>query len=293
MGKYSIKEVEVLSGVKAHTLRIWEQRYDLVIPKRTETNIRYYTDDQLRQILNISLLNQSGVKISHIAKLSVDDINKKIEKLENTESPHDLFINSLINSMIELDSVKFSESVDKAINNFPFEIFCTDIVFTFLKRIGILWISGSITPAQEHFASNILKRKIICAIENLKVEPSPNPKKFVLFLPEGEFHELSLTMSEYIILNSGHKTYYFGASLPIVDLEQVVQAVNADYLFCVMLVYKDLSEIQSDINTLSKIAGKRKILIAGLYHVLSSLNIPKNCTLLQDVPALVDFCKKA
>jgi DNA-binding transcriptional MerR regulator len=290
MGKYSIKEVEALSGVKAHTLRIWEQRHELVIPKRTDTNIRYYTDEQLRQILNISLLNQSGIKISHIAKFTDSEIIDKINELESTESPHDLYINPLINSMIDLDEVRFSESVNKAIANFPFNEFCADIVFAFLKRIGILWISGSITPAQEHFASNILKRKVICATENLDVPIKPNAKKFVLFLPEGDYHELSLLMSEYIIKSSGHQSYYFGTSLPLVDLEGILKSINADYLFCVMLVCKELSVVQEELDTISNIAGKRKVLIAGLQNISKSVSIPKNCLLMSDIRSLVDFC---
>lgn len=289
MGKYSIKEIEVLSGVKAHTLRIWEQRYNLVVPERTDTNIRYYTDCQLRQILNIALLNQHGIKISNIVKLSEEDIHRKVKELQDEETPHDFYINALINAMIQLDEAEFSKTIDLALNKYSFADFSSDIVFTFLKRIGILWVSGSISPAQEHFASNILKRKVIVAIDNLKVEKKQNFKKFLLFLPEGEFHELSLLLSEYLLVNEGHKSYYFGASLPVTDLKDVLKTIDVDYLFCVMLVNKSMDEIQEDINTISKLADKRKVLIAGSQLVFNSLKFPKNCITIIDIHQFQTF----
>lgn len=289
MGKYSIKEIEVLSGVKAHTLRIWEQRYNLVVPERTDTNIRYYTDCQLRQILNIALLNQHGIKISNIVKLSEEDINKKVKELQDEETPHDFYINALINAMIQLDEAEFSKTIDLALSKYSFADFSSDIVFVFLKRIGILWVSGSISPAQEHFASNILKRKVIVAIDSIKPEKKENFKKFLLFLPEGEFHELSLLLSEYLLVNEGHKSYYFGASLPVADLKDVLKTIDADYLFCVMLVNKSMDEIQEDINTISKLADKRKVLIAGSQLVFNSLKFPKNCITITDIHQFQTF----
>jgi MerR family transcriptional regulator, light-induced transcriptional regulator len=291
MGKYSIKEIEVLSGVKAHTLRIWEQRYHLVVPERTNTNIRYYTDQQLKQILNIALLNKHGYKISKIVNLSEDEIVDKVRELQESDSPHDSYINPMINAMIHLDRDEFSQSIEKALKVYSFEKFCADIVFPFLKRTGILWVSGSITPAQEHFASNILKRKVICEIEKLDKRPREGAKKFLLFLPEGEFHELSLLISEYILLNNGHKTYYFGASLPLGDLNEVLKSIDVDYLFCVMLVSKSMEEIKSDIQALQKLAGKSKVIIAGSAEFIGSVKLPKTFIGIQSIDNFVELVK--
>jgi MerR family transcriptional regulator, light-induced transcriptional regulator len=291
MGKYSIKEIEALSGVKAHTLRIWEQRYSLVVPERTPTNIRYYTDSQLRQILNIALLNKHGFKISKIVELSEEDVIEKVKSLQESDSPHDSYINPMINAMIQIDRQEFSEAVEKALRVYSFEKFCADIVFPFLKRTGILWVSGSITPAQEHFASNILKRKIICEIEKLDFKPGNNAKNFLLFLPEGEFHELSLLISEYILLNNGHKTYYFGASLPLQDLHDILGSVKIDYLFTVMLVCKSEEDLVEDINTLASIAAKQKILIAGSPELFNHIKLPKNCTTIESIEHFIDSVK--
>lgn len=290
MGKYSIKDVETLSGVKAHTLRIWEQRYKIVVPKRTETNIRYYTDEQLRLILNIALLNKQGIKISKLADLEPLDIEQKVGEMQISDSPFEYYINLMISSMIILDHEGFSEAVSKALDVYSFEKFCSDIVFPFLKKIGVLWLSGGINPAQEHFASNILKRKVIIEIDKLN-KFKEDGKEFLLFLPEGEFHELSLLISEYIILNNGHNTHYFGSSLPVSDLKEVLQLVSADYIFCVMLVNKEISEIQSQIETISKLAGNSKVMIAGIVEVFKEMKLPSNIHLVEDINSFSKFVK--
>lgn len=290
MGKYSIKDVETLSGVKAHTLRIWEQRYKIVVPERTDTNIRYYTDEQLRLILNIALLNKQGMKISKLANLDSFDIEQKVGEMQTSDSPFEYYINLMISSMIILDHEDFSAAVSKALDVYSFEKFCSDIVFPFLKRIGVLWMSGSINPAQEHFASNIIKRKIIIEIDKLN-KHKEGGKEFLLFLPEGEFHELSLLVSEFIILNNGHNTHYFGSSLPVSDLKEILQLVSADYIFCVMLVNKDISEMQSQIETISNLAGDATVMIAGIIEVLNEINLPSNIKLIEDINSFSKFIK--
>lgn len=290
MGKYSIKDVETLSGVKAHTLRIWEQRYKIVVPKRTDTNIRYYTDDQLRLILNISLLNKQGIKISKLAGLEPYDIEQKIGEMQTNDSPYEYYISLMVSSMIILDHDDFSDSVSKALEVYSFEKFCSDIVFPFLKKIGVLWLSGGINPAQEHFASNILKRKVIIEIDKLNKKKTDG-KNFLLFLPEGEFHELSLLISEFIILNNGHNTHYFGSSLPVSDLKEVLQLVSADYIFCVMLVNKEISEMQSQIETISKLAGESTVMIAGIKQIFGDIKIPSNIYLVEDINSFSKFIK--
>ncbi|MES2621196.1 MAG: MerR family transcriptional regulator, partial [Bacteroidota bacterium] len=190
MGQYSIKEVETLSGVKAHTLRIWEQRYDFLKPKRTDTNIRYYTDDQLRLLLNVGTLNRNGMKISKIAELNEGQLQDAIMSIQNTTNDPDNYLDSLIQAMIDFDERRFDKTLSSAIIKLGFEQAFLKLIFPFMVRTGILWSAGSVNVAQEHFMSNLIRRKIKVAIDGVFVESSTLSKKFVLFLPEGETHEI-------------------------------------------------------------------------------------------------------
>ncbi|MEX0883706.1 MAG: MerR family transcriptional regulator, partial [Cyclobacteriaceae bacterium] len=203
MKYYSIKDLEQLSGIKAHTLRIWEQRYKILKPKRTETNIRYYDDDDLKLILNVALLNDNGFKISKIAKLNMEDIKSEILKLTERSFKFDDQIHALIIAMVELDEERFEKIISTNILKIGFELTMINIIYPFLSKIGILWQTGSIHPGQEHFISNLVRQKLIVAIDGQMY--TGGGKKFLLFLPEGELHEISLLFSSYLLKSNGHK----------------------------------------------------------------------------------------
>ncbi|MGB0931791.1 MAG: MerR family transcriptional regulator, partial [Chitinophagales bacterium] len=192
MASYSIREIEHLSGVKAHTIRIWEQRYNVVKPKRTDTNIRYYTDEDLKLILNVALLNKQGMRIGTIAKMKKPEIIKKIHSLGTLEAKHEVQINELIATMIEIDEAKFEKVMLTNILQYGFEETMLKVVYPFLEKIGIMWMTGNINPAQEHFISNLIRQKIIVAIDGQVHNEKLPSKRYVLFLPAGELHELSL-----------------------------------------------------------------------------------------------------
>ncbi|HYG20395.1 MAG TPA: MerR family transcriptional regulator, partial [Ohtaekwangia sp.] len=172
MGKYSIKELEQLSGIKAHTIRIWEKRHKLVKPSRTPTNIRFYSDADLKKIINVSLLNSQGMKISRIATLTPEEINQKVLALSETTSDAAIHMDQMVVTMIDLDEASFERVLSNLILRYGFEKSITDIVFPFLEKIGVLWQTQNITPAHEHFISNLIRQKIIVAIDSLSLVPS-------------------------------------------------------------------------------------------------------------------------
>ena len=214
MAVYSIKELEKLSGIKAHTIRIWEKRYNLIDPHRTNTNIRYYTDEDLKKILNVALLNRQGIKISNIARLNDLELKEEIIRVSNSSHSHDTIVDSLVIAMIDLDAYKLESIIDKSILKVGFKSTVMDVLYPFLNKVGILWRSGDVNPAQEHFVANLIRQKIIAATEQLPGIYKPGSKSFLLFLPEGEWHELSLLFAQYLVKEAGHNVLYLGQSVP-------------------------------------------------------------------------------
>lgn len=222
MGHYSIKELEKLSGIKAHTIRIWEKRHQLIQPKRTQTNIRYYSDEDLKKIIQVSVLNNHGLKISHIVGLSLDDLSRKVSELSEATESIEIYIDQLILAMVDLEEEGFEKILGHLTVKFGFEKTVVEILYPFLEKIGILWLSNNITPAQEHFISNLIRQKLIVAIDGLPLPPKSAPK-VVLFLPENELHELGLLFYYYLVKNLGFRPYYLGQNVPYQDLQSVYE----------------------------------------------------------------------
>lgn len=263
MNKFTIKDLENLSGIKAHTIRIWEQRYSFLKPQRTTTNIRYYSNDELKTLLNISLLNKFGFKISHINKMSSDELHKKTLTLTGTEAQQERIVNEMIQSMIELDIELFEKIIDQYIVSKGIEKCIIQIIFPFLERIGILWVTDHINPAQEHIISNIIRQKLIVGID--KIVPVLNhPKKIVLYMPENEHHELGLLFVQYLMKSRGIKTIYLGADVPVKDLEYVVQVKKPDYIYThLTTVIKEFNFDKFLVNLHNRFPSE-KILISGV-----------------------------
>lgn len=220
MGKYSIKELETLSGIKAHTIRIWEKRHRIIEPRRTTTNVRFYSDSDLRKIINVSLLNNHGLKISKIAGMSDVEINTEVVQLTDSHNEVDIFIDQLIMSMIDMEEEQFEKLLAHLIVKFGFEKTVLEIIYPFLHKIGILWHTKNISPAQEHFITNLIRQKILVAIDALPFPPK-DAEKVVLFLPENELHEIGLLFYYFIVKKLGYKTFYLGQHLPYQDLSKV------------------------------------------------------------------------
>ena len=274
MGQYSIKDLEVLSGIKAHTLRIWEQRYKIVEPKRTDTNIRYYTDEQLKTILNVSVLNSSGRKISKIASLTSKEIAHEVLAMNQEHLNEGVYINQLVEGMICLDKKLILNILKKSEDFDTLTDFFLKVVFPFLGRVGMLWSSNSINPGQEHFASNIIKRFLFNKIENL-TEPKSDAPMFLLFLPEGDWHELSLLVAEYILKNNGNRVLYLGASVPDSDVKAILSLTKIDYLLCVSILSQPIVSIQNTINRIAELSHPVALMFAGRAFYHPDLKYPK------------------
>lgn len=230
MNMFTIKDLENLSGIKAHTIRIWEQRYTFLKPSRTETNIRYYSNQELKTVLNIALLNKYGFKISHINKMGEDELQNKIVSLSHTEAYQERIVNDLIHRMIDLDSENFESILDNYIITKGIDKTITQIIFPFLERIGILWITNHINPVQEHLVSNIMRQKLIVGIEGVTTHTFVN-KKILLFLPEGEHHEIGLLYVYYLLKKRGAKVFYLGANVPVQDVAFLCKYKSPDFLY--------------------------------------------------------------
>lgn len=289
---YSINDLEKITGIKAHTIRIWEKRYNVVCPQRTETNIRYYNDDDLKKLLNISTLNKHGFKISDIVKMGHDGLCQKVLEIANTTTDHESSINNLIVSMIEMDEDKFEKVLASAIIKIGFERTITNIIYTFLEKVGILWQVGTINPAQEHFITNLIRQKLIIAIDGQNSYPKTDAKTFLLFLPENELHELGLLFYSYIIKKAGHKVIYLGQSVPLNDILEVIKIRNADYIITYFVAALDPSEIPGYLLKISERFNNKDIFIAGYQVSMISEKLPSNIKPLQDAEEFKSYLNR-
>ncbi|WP_103864357.1 MerR family transcriptional regulator [Aquimarina sp. I32.4] len=220
---FSIKDLENLCGIKAHTIRIWEKRYNLLSPDRTETNIRTYNLKSLQKLLNVTYLVNSGYKISRISKLNDQEINEYVRNIISHNSIKDQSINSFKIAMLNYDLSLFLNTYEQLENKKSFREIFTTVFIPLLKEIGLLWQTSTITPSHERFLSNLIKQKLLLNIEKLQYsKPTKNDKAFVLFLPENEIHELGLLYIYYEILLHGYKVIYLGASIPLDNLPQIL-----------------------------------------------------------------------
>ncbi|MBB3698561.1 MerR family transcriptional regulator [Flammeovirga yaeyamensis] len=263
MSNYSIKDLEHLTGVKAHTIRIWEQRYKIITPKRSETNIRYYNDADLKLMLNVSLLNNNGFKISKIAKLSQDDIHDEVLKVVETNENNFDQISALTMAMLEYNEAHFEKIIASNILKKGFEDTMIHIVMPFMSRIGILWLTGSVSPAQEHFISNLVRQKIIVATDAQILDNVPEQPSFMLFLPEGELHEISLLFAAYMIRARGYRVIYLGQSLPFNELIDVYNCFKPEYLLTISTSLSQIGNMQDYIDKLGNTFPQSKILLTG------------------------------
>ena len=261
MGQYSIKELEQLSGIKAHTIRIWEKRHKIIEPSRTATNIRYYSDLDLKKIINVSLLNTYGIKISKIADMSLDDVNKKVLEISELQNDKGVHIDQMVIAMIDMEEELFEKILNNLILRFGFEKTITEIIYPFLEKIGILWQTQNITPAHEHFISNLIRQKIIVAIDGLPIPPKTS-KKILLFLPEGEMHELGLLFYHFLIRKSGYRTYYLGQNVPHEDLISVYKVHQPDFMLTSITSTLTVP-IERYLERLANDFGQTKILASG------------------------------
>lgn len=262
MHSFTIKDLENLSGIKAHTIRIWEQRYSFLKPNRTDTNIRFYSNDELKKLLNVALLNKFGFKISHIDKMNQEEINDKILSLNQQEALQERIVNTMIQNMVDLDMDAFEDELDDFITAKGIEKTISQIIFPFLEKIGILWLTNHINPGQEHLVTNIIRQKLIVGIESIRTAVKIN-KTVLLFLPETEYHELSLLFMNYMLKNKGVSTIYLGCSIPLKDVEYLANLKKPDYIYTHLTTVGQKFNFDKFISNLSKSFPKTPVIISG------------------------------
>ncbi|TAG56664.1 MAG: MerR family transcriptional regulator [Cytophagales bacterium] len=289
MSNYSIKDLEVLSGIKAHTLRIWEQRYNLIAPLRSDTNIRQYNGEDLKLLLNVSLLNDNGYKISKIASMTHDQVIEEVISLTEKNSKFSDQIHALTLSMIDIDEPRFEKIISKNILQLGLEKTMINIIYPFFTKIGLMWQTGSINPAQEHFISNLVRQKLIVAIDGQYNILTEKAKKFLLFLSEGELHELSLLFTHYIVKSRMQKSIYLGQSLPFQDLHKIYISHKPEYIVTSITSTPKECSVQDYVLMLGNSFPNSTILLSGYQVVGQDLKITSNTIILNKIDDLIDL----
>jgi MerR family transcriptional regulator, light-induced transcriptional regulator len=272
--KYTIKDLERLSGIKAHTLRIWEQRYSILKPDRTDTNIRLYSNDDLRRILNISMINNNGSKISKIAKMEEDTIAEEVDKIVNTYKNENNQIDGLILAMVEFDEQRFEKTVTNCIIHFGFEKTYENVLVPFLRQIGIMWRIGMINPAQEHFISNLIRQKLIVAIDSVDSKSVAEDKHVVLFLPDNELHEISLLYCYYLCKVQGLRCLYLGQTVPLDEILKISEVSNNTHFVCIITSKFEHTSAIEYLHALSEKIPNKTFFVSGAQVVLEEQALP-------------------
>lgn len=263
MNKFSIKDIENLTGIKAHTLRIWEQRYGILQPKRTPTNIRYYDADDLKLALRVALLNNFGYKISRIHQMNDSEMNSLIGKINDQEFRLQVLSNDMLEATLDMDTERFEQIINSNVRRYGFEHVVEQLIFLFLEKIGIMWMTDRLAPAQEHLVSNILYRKLALAIESLPPKEPDAAPAILLFLPEGEIHDLGLMYVFYLLRKFGKNPIYLGPNSPLKEVQQVYNAKKPEYLYAHLTSVAEEFDGNRYLVKLSQAFPDARILISG------------------------------
>jgi DNA-binding transcriptional MerR regulator len=285
---YSIKDLEVLSGVKAHTIRIWEKRYRLLTPGRTDTNIRYYNDDDLRRILNISLLVKNRYKISKVAKWSELQIRNTVLEVTGKSTSESDYVDRLILFMLNFDNQGFYRLTTEIIIEKGLEEALTKVIFSLFERIGTYWMVGSIFPAQEHNITNIIRQKLIVEIDKLGVEATRN-SSVLFFLPDNELHEMGLLFYTYITRKMGYNVVYLGQFVPFDDLLKITSHIKIDYVFTAFVNSITKSDLEQYLIKLKETFVQQKIFITGWQVQHHMPQLPRSVKIIKDYRELQKY----
>lgn len=287
MNAFTIKDLENLSGIKAHTIRIWEQRYTFLRPQRSTTNIRYYCNEELKTVLNIALLNKYGYKISHIDKMNPSEVREKILSLSQNEAYLERLINDLIHHMVDLNSEGFEDVLDNYIRVKGIDKTITNIIFPFLDKVGILWMTNNINIAQEHLITNIIRQKLIVGIESASSHVL-HEKTVLLFLPEGEQHEVGLLYVYYLLKVRGVKVIYLGANLPVKDLEYVVKIKKPDCIYTHVTCLPSRYNFDKFMSQVSQTIPGSKMIVSGQAASAHGKKLPDGVVLKRSIAEVME-----
>ena len=289
---FSIKDLENLTGIKAHTIRVWEKRYNLLSPDRSDTNIRNYSLTSFQKLLNISFLNNNGIKISKIANLSEEEIPIKVREIASRAKVEDHAINALKMAMINFDQVLFYSTYNNLLENKTFSEIFYSVFLPLLNEIGLLWQTDTITPAHEHFLSVHIKQKILLNTERIQLlEPKPDSKTFVLFLPENEIHDIGLLFINYQLRSKGYHTIFLGESVPMASLTDLLEFFDEVTFVSYFTVYpeaKDIPKYLNDFNELLLRKENTKLYLLGKkLSEVETISLPKKMSTFNSIENLV------
>ncbi|MEO0723239.1 MAG: MerR family transcriptional regulator [Bacteroidota bacterium] len=289
MAVYSIKDLEKLSGIKAHTIRIWEQRYGILEPQRTKTNIRYYQDEDLKILLNVALLNKNGIKISKIAKMGDQELAEKVAAISEINFEDGTQLDALTISMIEMDEDKFDRIVNTNIEQIGFERTMMEVIYPFLDKLSLLWLTGSINPVQENFISYLIRQKIISAINSTPLNSTQENDKIMLYLPEGERQELSLLFMHYLLKSRNKYVVYLGQDISLADLLDANRIHQADYIFTMITETFAQEPVQDYVDRLAEAFPSTHILLSGYQVVAQDVQATNHITVLRSLDQMLSF----
>jgi methanogenic corrinoid protein MtbC1 len=279
MNSFSISQLEQFSGIKAHTIRIWEQRYNALTPDRSEGNTRYYDNTQLRRLLNIVSLLAFDYKVSELCAKSDTELYKLLNKTYNTTPAANGLNTSLISQLIHagmtFDETTFDKLFSHCILTLGVPKTYTDIIYPMMVRVGLMWTTEQITPAYEHFISNMIRQKLFTAINSLPPAPA-KAESWILFLPENELHEIGLVFAHYLIRASGRKVIYLGQNIPLDTLKQASLETKTSHLLCFMVHNQIPAAFENYMLTLKNIFPKTNIYIAGNEKLFADTTVVKN-----------------
>ena len=291
---FSIKNLETFSGIKAHTIRIWEKRYNLLEPERTETNIRRYSLDNLRKLLNITLLYNHGFKISKISSLSLEEISGSVSNIALKENSEQIAINALKLAMINFDCELFNKTYDEFLSHSKFEFIFMDVFMPLMKELGILWQTAAISSTHEHFITNLIKQKIHIQTEivQLNIKKNTNYPIFVLFIPENEIHELGILYLNYLTLSKGLRTILLGQSIQISSLENLYTYKDSFNFVTYLTVEPNEKEIMPYLKLFNEkllLNTKSKLIVFGPQQSKIDLNnLPNKIELYRSVESFIN-----
>ena len=288
---FSIKDLENLSGIKAHTIRIWEKRYSILEPMRTETNIRLYDLTNLQKLLNITLLHNYGYKISKISKLSAERIPQLVNEIISEKSAKHHAISSFKMSMMNFDQALFFTTYNKLLSEKSFREIFYEVFIPLIQEIGLLWQTDTITPAHEHFISYLIKQKILTNTEKVQtLEPTKSDRVFVLYLPMNEIHELGLMYLNYEILLKGYQTIYLGESIPTESLLDLKNSYEKITFVSYLTVEPNQEEIDSYIvdmqAKLLENTNHEVLLLGRMTQFITSKTLPNNVHIYNSIEEL-------
>jgi len=282
-----------LSGIKAHTIRIWEQRYGLIEPKRTPTNIRYYTDEDLKFVLNIALLNKNGLRISQIAKMSKEQIAMRVETVSRDSSENSTQLQAMTMAMMELDGQQLEHILVQPLFRSGLENCLLELVVPFLEKLSLLWITGAIGNVHEQFVHNIVRRKLLSAIDQINATqpPAADAPVCMLYMMEGEEMELILLLAKYFMRRRGIRTVYLGMRIGLQDLAIAQQVHKPDMVFSSISETHPKLSLPQYVEQLAALFGEQTQLLLTGYKVVSANHLPdvENLRILDDFWELVEF----